>query len=185
MRVLDDPSELRRALVELFDATNARVIASWAYETLPVADLSEAFAGHGKEGPTNPRAGRTVILPSPERTAREWATADIGVTGADAAVAETGAIALRGSPERPRAVSLLARIHVALIAQSRIVANTGQAMAIARRGPRVPSAVQFITGPSRSSDIENDLSIGVHGPSAVHIFVLREPNPIAPFRQET
>jgi L-lactate dehydrogenase complex protein LldG len=98
---------------------------------------------------------------------------EVGVTGADVAIADTGTLVLTADADRPRSLSLLPRVHVALIREEQIVAHMAEAIQRVRVNGSLPSAVQFMTGPSRSADIENDLSIGVHGPAEVHILVLR------------
>lgn len=99
--------------------------------------------------------------------------ADVGVTGVDAAIADTGTLVLSAGVGRPRSVSLLPRLHIALVKESQLVARMGAALG--QYAGRPPSAVHFISGPSRTSDIENDLSIGVHGPARVLAIVIREP----------
>jgi L-lactate dehydrogenase complex protein LldG len=98
--------------------------------------------------------------------------ADVGLTAVDAAIAETGTIMLSCGAGRPRAVSLSPRTHLALLRTRQLVARLGDAVAGLRQAP--PSAVHFVTGPSRTSDIENDLSIGVHGPARVLVIVVPE-----------
>jgi len=98
--------------------------------------------------------------------------AEVGVTAVDYALAETGTLVLAAGPGRPRGVSLLPRLHVALVRQSQLVPRMGFTWARYRQA--MPSAVHFITGPSRTSDIENDLSIGVHGPARVLVILLLE-----------
>lgn len=98
--------------------------------------------------------------------------ADVGVTGVDYAIAGTGTLVLSAGAGRPRSVSLLPRLHVALVRQSQLVARLGSGLAAFRE--KTPSALHFITGPSRTSDIENDLSIGVHGPARVLAIVVPE-----------
>ena len=63
-------------------------------------------------------------------------------------------------------------MHVAIVPASRIVATTSDAFADLARRADMPSSVIFVTGPSRTSDIENDLTIGVHGPAAVAVFIV-------------
>lgn len=98
--------------------------------------------------------------------------ADVGVTGVDFAIAETGSLVLSAGVGRPRAVSLLPRLHVALVRERQLVARMGATLSRYLQG--TPSAVHYITGPSRTSDIENDLSIGVHGPARVLAIVVPE-----------
>lgn len=97
--------------------------------------------------------------------------ADVGITGVDCAIAETGSLVLSAGPGRPRGVSLLPRLHIALVRESQLVPRMGLAWPSQRP---LPSALHFITGPSRTSDIENDLSIGVHGPARVLAIVVAE-----------
>jgi L-lactate dehydrogenase complex protein LldG len=98
--------------------------------------------------------------------------AEVGVTAADFAIAETGTLLLSAEPKRPRAVSLVPRLHIALLRESQLVLCRSATWAHYR--PGMPSALLYITGPSRTSDIENDLSIGVHGPARVLVIVLPE-----------
>jgi L-lactate dehydrogenase complex protein LldG len=100
--------------------------------------------------------------------------ADVGITAVDFAIANTGTLAIAARAGRPRSVSLLPTVHVALVKESQLVDRIGQAFAGYRQaGTLLASNVHFITGPSRTSDIENDLSIGVHGPAAVSAIVWR------------
>lgn len=106
------------------------------------------------------------------------AAADVGITLADWGIANTGSIVLAAAPGRPRFVSLLPPVHIALLPVSRLVRS--RATVFARLSDDkaeipVPSNISIITGPSRTADIESDLSIGVHGPGRVHVFMLGEP----------
>ena len=100
---------------------------------------------------------------------------DIGITTVQYAVANTGTIVLFTTDKQPRSVSLLPAIHVALMKELQIVSRMGEVFEPLQRvqGRELPSSVHFITGPSCSSDIENDLSIGVHGPVAVRAIVVK------------
>ena len=99
-------------------------------------------------------------------------TADFGVTTVDYVVANTGTIVLTTAATRPRTVSLVISTHIALVRAEQVVDRVGEAYAgISARGP-MPSGMYSITGPSRSADIENDLTIGVHGPAALVIILL-------------
>jgi len=112
--------------------------------------------------------------------AKAFATVDVGITGCQFAVADTGSVVLIASRTAGRVVSLLPSVHIVLLHASQIVTRMGEVWAglagqrTGSQGEPWPAAVNFITGPSRSSDIENDLSIGVHGPAAVIAFVLAE-----------
>ena len=104
------------------------------------------------------------------------ATADLGVTGADLAVAETGSLILRSGPGRPRSTSLLPPCHLAVFDRTKLLESLAQVGIFLEAWHEGPSAfganVSFITGPSRTADIELTLTRGVHGPKEVHaVFV--------------
>lgn len=96
------------------------------------------------------------------------ATADMGITGADFAIADTGTLVLLSGPERPRLTSLLPPVHVCILEKESILPDIHALFATLREsfsGPEdICSCVSFITGPSRTADIELNLTLGVHGP---------------------
>ena len=97
----------------------------------------------------------------------------VGITGSFCAIAETGTLMLLSGPETPGTVSLLPETHVAIVAASRIVPGMeeGWNLARAERG-ELPRAVSFISGPSRTGDIEQTIVLGAHGPYRVHIVIV-------------
>lgn len=97
----------------------------------------------------------------------------VGVTGAFAAIAETGTLMTVSGPDTPASTSLLPETHVAVLAASRIVAHMEQCWDLARSElGELPRAVNFISGPSRTGDIEQKLVLGAHGPYRVHIVIV-------------
>ncbi|MDF2569706.1 MAG: lutC 1 [Sporomusa sp.] len=101
--------------------------------------------------------------------------ADVGITWVDYAIGYTGTVALFNGPTTGRSVSLLPPTHIAVMKESDIVPTMSTVMRqlVERRGQgNLPSSVDFITGPSRTSDIEMDLSIGVHGPFRIWTVVI-------------
>jgi len=92
--------------------------------------------------------------------------ADVGITTAEAAVANTGTLVLSTSRSRPRSVSLTPVTHIALVRSDQLVARLGDALA---RPGGMPSGLFCVSGPSWTADIENDLALGAHGPAEVHI----------------
>ena len=99
---------------------------------------------------------------------------DIGITTAQAAIAETGTLVLESDSERHRLVSLLPPVHIALLKAADICPTLGVALRrVARhRAEEMSRAITFITGPSRTADIELTLSIGVHGPKELYVVVI-------------
>lgn len=100
----------------------------------------------------------------------------VGVTGCVCAIAETGTLMCASAPDTPSATSLLPETHVAVVPASRIVPGMEEAWAMARAqwGSRLPRAINFISGPSRTGDIEMSIVLGAHGPYRVHIVVVSE-----------
>lgn len=86
-------------------------------------------------------------------------------------LADTGSVVLAASPEEPRARSLLPDVHVSRLREDRILPGLDELFA--RIGADVPSALAIVTGPSRSADIEQSLTVGVHGPGEEHIVLCR------------
>jgi L-lactate dehydrogenase complex protein LldG len=98
----------------------------------------------------------------------------VGITGAFCAVAETGSLMLLSSPETYSSASLLPETHIAIVPASRIVAHMEDAFALARaEHGELPRAINFISGPSRTGDIEQTIVLGAHGPYRVHVVLVR------------
>ena len=96
------------------------------------------------------------------------------MTGAFAAIAETGTLMLASGPDTPATVSLLPETHVAVVSARRIVAHMEDAWLLAREELRqMPRAVNFVSGPSRTADIDQTIVLGAHGPYRVHIVLVR------------
>jgi L-lactate dehydrogenase complex protein LldG len=97
----------------------------------------------------------------------------VGITGAFCAIAETGTLMMLSGPETFASASLLPETHIAVVPASRIVRSMEDAFALARaeRG-ELPRATNFISGPSRTGDIEQTIVLGAHGPYRVHVIVV-------------
>ncbi len=101
----------------------------------------------------------------------------MAVTGALAGVAETGSL-VRCSGADPVRRHFLAEAHVVVLAAGQIVARIEDLWARLARGPW-PRAVNLITGPSRTADIEQRLQLGAHGPRQLHIVLVEGPRRMA------
>lgn len=98
---------------------------------------------------------------------------DAGVTAAQLGIGETGTIGLLSASERNRLLSLVPPLHVAVLRSADIVDTLETALTRVRgEGTMTSHAITFITGPSRTSDIELTLAIGVHGPQALHVVLV-------------
>src|SRR5215218_1595663 len=128
----------------------------------------------------SPLAGRVMSLAALPSEVLENSAAealfdcDLGVTGAQWGVAETGTLVLESDAERHRLASLVPSAHVALVEARNVRHTLGEVLrAINARGEGgLSRAVTFITGPSRTSDIELTLAIGVHGPAELYVVVI-------------
>ena len=115
---------------------------------------------------------------SPSQLHRQEAeAAGLGITGVDYAVAETGSVVLMPSRGISRLVSLLPPVHLALVRPQDIVESLDDLFLLRRleyhrNGGEMGSYLNFITGPSRTADIEQTLVVGVHGPKEVHMVLL-------------
>jgi len=98
------------------------------------------------------------------------AGADLGLTGAVAGIAATGSIVLDASVAQSRAAGLLPPVHVCVLAEDRIVATPADVLH--PLGAGLPSSLVLVGGPSRTGDVEQILTLGVHGPRHVHVLVV-------------
>lgn len=97
----------------------------------------------------------------------------IGITGSFCAIAETGTLMLLSGEHTFPSASLLPETHIAIVRRSRIVAGMEEGFALARaEHGELPRAVNFISGPSRTGDIEQTIVLGAHGPYRVHVIVV-------------
>ena len=114
------------------------------------------------------------LTPVTEIFRQQAANAKAGITGVNFAMADTGSLALESTDEAIRLTTTLPEIHFALLDPEKILADSLDAVAPLRqlhqRSPR--NYIAYITGPSRTADIERVLTIGVHGPKQLHILLV-------------
>lgn len=139
-----------------------------AWDDLPVPGVTSSLDREGLE-----RVDHEVPEESRLSHQAAYESVDLGVTGADAGLAESGSVVLIHGPRRPRMASLVADVHVALLHVSRLTRTVSD---LARRHPEwvtQTSNLVLVTGPSRTGDIELHLNLGVHGPRHVHVVMYR------------
>lgn len=107
------------------------------------------------------------------------AAIDMGITGADCAISHSGSLLLVHSEQNPRWVSLVPPVHVAVLREKDILGSLSEAMMVANNalttdsyGSNLRSHSTIITGPSRTADIELNLTLGVHGPRHVYCLIV-------------
>jgi L-lactate dehydrogenase complex protein LldG len=114
----------------------------------------------------------TVLSGSPAAVTVACAEAEIGVTGAEYAMADTGALVVLASGEESRLASLLPAIHIAVVEGGRILTGLDELFTLMPDPAAVSRSMVLIGGPSRTGDIEGILTLGVHGPRAVHLVIV-------------
>jgi L-lactate dehydrogenase complex protein LldG len=148
-----------------------------------LANIVAALPGEGpgkrialSDAPT--LAGLTQSIAASEITvgpsAADLFNYDVGITMAQTGIAETGTLVLEAEKERHRLVSLLPPVHIALVRSRDIHLTIGDALEQLRDEEQMSRAITFITGPSRTADIELTLTVGVHGPKELYVIVLEE-----------
>jgi len=162
VHVVPDERAARAALAAIVRELGAREVA------LSDSELVRRVA-EGLEGPEG------IRLFDGSRDRARLLACDLGISGAQWGIAETGTLVLDSARERHRLVSVVPPVHVALLEARTILPALEDALEAARVGhgrAAPPSTLTFITGPSRTADIELTLVVGVHGPRALHAIVI-------------
>lgn len=149
------------------------VVESWA-------KVGEAVAiylhGHG-------RPLRLARAPDPTLDAISWPEGasierparrgriEVALCAALAAVAETGTLVLSSGPASPTLLNFLSEVHIVVVPGGRLVPRMEDVWPLLRKRG-MPRALNFVTGPSRSADVEQTMQTGAHGPRAVHVIVV-------------
>lgn len=152
-----DTATARRIIDQILDS--AGVVAVVVDETADVPSL------------VNATEQRSVVLSSTLRDKHRFAEAGAGVTSALAGIAATGTLVLAASHSTPRSTSLLPPLHIAVLDAGRIVGTLAESFQ-QFAACDLPSQIIHITGPSRTGDIEHDLTRGVHGPKRVVVLCI-------------
>lgn len=139
-----------------------------AWDELPVAGVATALASASLE-----RIDHHVDDDRRREHMESYFSLSLGITSSVAALAESGSVVLSHGPGRPRMASLIPEVHVALVEVTSI--ERSLAHWAARHGglARETANLVVVTGPSRTGDIEQNLTLGVHGPRHVHVVLLK------------
>jgi L-lactate dehydrogenase complex protein LldG len=159
------------------DACAAAGVASsllaWTADQLPIRGVLDALREAGLSVDTDPvrQNGAGVPAGGRDREARlfEMSRAGIGLTAASAAIADCGAIVVTSGAGRSRMASLLPPVHIALVRRDSVYPTAAAFLAANAALVASTANLVFITGPSRTADIELTLTRGVHGPKEIHV----------------
>jgi L-lactate dehydrogenase complex protein LldG len=146
----------------------AKTIVAWETQVIDDIDLAGKLEEKGIEVLTE-TADREFIPTA--------AVSDVGVSGVDFALADTGTLVLLARKGQARSISLLPPVHIAVMKPEQVLSGLSDLFPLLRgeaqaEGRDLSSAITFITGPSRTADIELTLVVGVHGPQQLHVVLL-------------
>jgi L-lactate utilization protein LutC len=149
-------------LVRRFGARSVLLGAGAFIDTLP---LESALAALGVEV-------RLAAWLAEMEARRVFFAAEMGISGVDHVIAETGTLALETRPDQPRAASLLPPVHIAVAHRRQILPDLFDLFVGRWQEDGLPSCLSLITGPSKTGDIELKLVTGVHGPGELHLVLV-------------
>ena len=176
-------------LIDLFEA-KAREASATVERLGNITDIPSAIASY-----LAARNLPTKIVAAPSLNEIPWSSRPllavtygvpgnditVGVSKAFAAIAETGTLMLLSGAQDPTTLNFLPDSSVVAISADRIVRSMEEAWSVMRSGlnrhSAIPRSVNFITGPSRSGDIEQIIQLGVHGPRRLHILIVGDFRP--------
>ena len=167
-------SEIIDELIERMQAVNMSVVRLQSVaEVVPA--VNAYLTEHGING---------SISVSPSLQSLEWdssvsfgpATAheSASVTSCFAAIAETGSVVTMSGPETPATLNFLPDTHIVVLYESQVVNYMEDAWSKMRQLNAIPRALNLITGPSRTADIEQQIELGAHGPRSMHVLLLAQ-----------
>lgn len=176
-------------ITHLAQQKDAHLVARWQSDLLEALEVDAALQQQGITvhttalplGVVAGEATSTAAMTTQRQELRALlAHADLGLSGVDYVIAETGTLVLMARAGQMRGVSLLPPVHVAVARTSQVIATLADYLLLAQAaGVDLPqyltSCVSFVTGPSRTGDIELKLTVGVHGPGELHLVLLDEP----------
>ncbi len=161
-----------RKTLELLQAHQADHVLAWDFQYIPVKGLDNAIRDLG------------ITLTQPDiqdefrtETLHHLEGAQVGLTGADFAIAATGTLIVSTGVGKARIPTVLPPAHIAIIRQSQILPRLENWVAYQREHDlpviRDTANICFITGPSRTGDIEKQLVLGMHGPGEVQVIIIK------------
>ena len=162
----DNPQAVGNAIAGIAADLKARQAVGWHSSWLQQLGIPACLNEAGVEFITDAeRTDKADFI-------REAAAAAIGITAVDYALADSGTLCLLAGKNQSRTSSLLPTVHVAVLQPQQIIRGLDDLFALlpTEQGA-MSSAITFITGPSRTADIELTLVVGVHGPQQLHVIL--------------
>lgn len=166
--VVADLAAAAQQLQTLLAEAGARSAVVWKHDLLSRLGLGRLLAAAGVT--LHDHEGLQAL--SVEEQRKRLLTCEVGITSCDVAIAETGTLMMCSRPGQERVASLLPPMHVAIVERKQIVPDLIDAMAMLD-SKNLPSNLTLITGPSKTGDIELQLTTGVHGPGKWRVIVIQ------------
>ncbi|WP_339061272.1 lactate utilization protein C [Tepidibacillus marianensis] len=162
-------SDVGKEIVSIADEIHARNVISWDDPRLEEYGIEEALKGKVDYVKWETNKDFDTLTRYAEKS-------HMGITMTELGLSETGTIILYNEGGKGRSVSLLPEVHVAILPSEKIMPRLTQAFQIIKgtfnEKGRLPSLINFISGPSRTSDIEMVLTTGVHGPKELYVLIV-------------
>lgn len=168
VHVLVETESVVPTVLQILQQHQARRIITWDEASLGIPRLLDSLTQAGIAVKDS-----SIPVDSAERRAK-LAQLDgvlVGLTGAQGGLADTGSLAVISGPGRGRLASLLPPVHIALLPAQKLYPSLPAFLAAHPNVTATGSNLVFITGPSRTADIELTLSMGVHGPKEIHVVI--------------
>jgi L-lactate dehydrogenase complex protein LldG len=186
--VHENPAAVRQAILHLARERHPewapeKSVVAWDHPLIEELGLAKGLKEHAipLHLAPKPSVGATSLTPDERISFRERARwAFIGITAADFCLADTATLVMKTRPGQPRSVSLLPSIHVAVVRLVQILCDLKELHTLLKFDPRqsaegLTNCTTYITGPSKTADIEANLVHGAHGPRELHIMVSVHP----------
>ena len=149
----------------------SREVLTWDDSEIPLPELGLALQ---KSGFVRLDTNLPADLELRRQRLAELGRASAGLTGAQAGLADTGTLALLSGPKRPRLASLLPPLHLSILSRRAIYTSMAAYFEARPKDILQASNLVFITGPSRTADIEQNLTVGVHGPRELATIIVAD-----------
>ena len=150
----------------------------WVNQELPRRGLSRVVVGdHTRGQDLQARADQSLTISRYQHAIEEWKDTlfndiEVGITATRGGIAQTGSLILWPDASEPRLMSLVPPVHIALLDVSSIHSTFAEAVAQGQWAKQMPTNALLISGPSKTADIEQTLSYGIHGPQQLIVLLL-------------
>lgn len=161
----------REHVAKLLMEAHSRSALCWEHALLDRLGLTELLQSRGIAQQTF----RSLCVLPPEEQRPKQLACDVGISSVDLAIAETGSLLLCSQPGHERTASLLPPFYIAIVERTQVVPDLLDAFAwLQSRGlENLPSNLALVTGPSKTGDIELQLTTGVHGPGRWSVVIVQ------------